>query len=87
MKITFSKVAYVPCSAMVLDEITQTIGGIAEGERQVVVNYDFMVSWLTDTSNKEDSENLFVFLTDVWKELQVEINDKGDPIGEVIFSS
>ena len=86
MKITYAKTAYVPCPDGILDEITQSLGCIAEGTDQAVVNFDSLEEWLDDEDNKNEG-HLYDFLKRVKAELDTEIETKGDEIGEVIFSS
>jgi len=85
MRITYSKIAYVECGATILDAITQNIGGIAEGDGQTVVNYDSLLEWLSDESNK-DNEKLYNPMIEVSSTINTEIESTGDQVGEVIFS-
>lgn len=85
MRITFSKTAYVPCCASILDRIDSSLSCVAQGEGQTVVNMEVIQEWLEDEDNKED-EDLYSFLNQVKDITDIEIKSKGDDIGEVFFS-
>ncbi len=86
MKITYSKIAYVTCPSGILDEITSSLNCIAEGDGQAVVNIDTLTEWLNEEENKDDI-SLYKFLVGIEKELDKEVKENGEQIGEVIFSS